>query len=262
MARVVAVANQKGGVGKTTSVLALGAAAVGLGQRVLMIDLDPQASLTSASGIEPDELKFTIYTAINHYLKHQEAPEGLHGGVLEVQPGLFLLPANIDLSVAELELQNAVRREYILQELLEPLQRAYDLVLIDCPPSLSLLTINALTCADECIIPVAPEYLAARGLGLLLNSIERVRKSKLNPRIRVSGVILTMTNSRTNHSREVIASIREHLDGHVPVLGEVKRSIKVAEASAAGMSLSAYAPNSETSASYHRIAEVFLGIES
>lgn len=262
MARVVAVANQKGGVGKTTSVLALGAAVARLGQRVLLVDLDPQASLTSAAGIEPDDLDFTIYTAISHFMKNQEPPPGLKNGIVEIQVGLDLLPANIDLSVAELELQNTVRREYVLQEILEPLRDRYDIVLIDCPPSLSLLTINALTCADECVIPVVPEYLAARGLGLLLNSIERVRKSKLNPRIRVSGVILTMTNTRTNHSREVIASVRQHLDGHVPVLGEVKRSIKVAEAAAAGVPLSNYAPSNETSMSYHQIAEVLLGVES
>jgi len=259
---IVAIANQKGGVGKTTSVLALGSAAVSRGQRVLMVDLDPQASLTSAAGVEPDDLSETIYTTISYVLKSQEAPASQAGTLIEIRPGLWLYPANIDLSVAELELQNAVRREYVLQELLEPLTSQFDLILIDCPPSLSLLTINALTCANECVIPVAPEYLAARGLGLLLNSIERVRKSKLNPRLHVSGVILTMTNPRTNHAREVMSSVRQHLDGKIPVLGEVKRSIKVAEASAAGVPLNQYAPSSETSASYQRIVEALLGVEA
>jgi chromosome partitioning protein len=259
MARIMAIANQKGGVGKTTTALTLGAALVERGQRVLLVDLDPQGSLTSAAGVEPNELTETVYTAIAHYLKENEARD-LAPLLRSLRLNLDLLPASIDLAVAEMELQNAVRREYVLTEVLAPAEGAYDVVLIDCPPSLSLLTVNALTAAGEVLIPLVPEYLAARGLGLLLDSIGRMRKAKLNPRLRIAGVILTMVDARTTHGRETAESIRRHLDGQVAVLGEVKRSIKASEAAAAGLPVTDYAARSDTALAYGQIADVVLAM--
>jgi chromosome partitioning protein len=254
---IVAVANQKGGVGKTTTTFALGAALAERGQRVLLVDLDPQASLTSAAGLEPDELEQTLYTAIAAYLKDQETMDVI---ALRRSLGerLDLLPANIELSVAEMELQTAVRREYILGELLEPARRAYDIVLIDCPPSLSLLTLNGLTVADEVIIPLVPEYLAARGLGLLLKSIQRVRKAKLNPRLAIAGIILTMTDHRTTHGKEIAASIQAHIASQAPLLGEIRRTIKVSESTAVGQPITHYAAQSEAAQAYGQIADRLL----
>lgn len=253
---IVAIANQKGGTGKTTSTLALGAALAARGRHVLLVDLDPQASLTSAGGVTLDEQAPTVYTLIAHYLREHEAC-GLDAQVHRLEPGLDLLPASIDLAVAELELQNAVRREYVLAEVLAP-ACGYDLVLIDCPPSLSLLTVNALTAATDVVIPLVPEYLAARGLGLLLESIGRVRKSKLNPHLRVAGVILTMVDYRATHSRETREQIETFLNGTIPILGDVKRSVKVAEASAAGMSMLRYAARSESAQAYDEVAARLL----
>ncbi len=257
MTRILAIANQKGGVGKTTTTLALGAALAERGQRLLLVDLDPQSSLTVASGLEPNDLSETVYTAITHYLKEQEALP-LAPILCPLRPYLDLLPANIDLAVAEMELQNAVRREYILGEILAPAHDAYDVVLVDCPPSLSLLTVNALTAAEAVLIPLVPEYLAARGLGLLIGSISRVRKAKLNPTLAIAGVILTMVDNRTSHGRETAGSVRAHLCGQAPVLGEVKRNIKAAEAAAAGVPVVQYAARSDAAQAYGQIADVLL----
>ncbi len=257
MARIIALANQKGGVGKTTSTLALGAALADRGRRVLLVDLDPQASLTSAAGVELRDDDTTLYTALTTYVSTGETDAALLGDIMQgITLSLNLLPAGIDLAAAEMELLGAVRREYVLTEILAPLRDADDVVLIDCTPSLSLLTLNALTVADAVLIPVVPDYLAARGLGLLLDTIERVRKSKLNPRLSVAGVILTMVDYRTAHNREVAASVRAHLGDRI--LGDVKRSTKTAEAAAAGLSVTAYAPRGEAALAYGEIADALL----
>ncbi len=258
MARIIALANQKGGVAKTTSTLALGAALVNQGQRVLLVDLDPQASLTSAAGEQVDADVATVYALLHAYVTTGDVPP-IEAALRSIVPELDLVPASIELAVAEIELQNAPRREYILSEILSGSHEAYDLILIDCPPSLSLLTVNALTAADEVLIPVVPDYLAARGLGMLLDSIERMRKNKLNPRLSVAGVILTMVDSRTTHSRETMESIRAFLGDRIPILGEVKRSTKTAEAAAAGVPITVYAPQSEAALAYGSIAAGLLG---
>ncbi len=259
MARIIALANQKGGVGKTTSTLAIGAALADRGYRVLLVDLDPQASLTSAAGVELTDDDATVYTAINAYISAGEIDAALSDTLVQnVTRALDLMPAHIDLAAAEMELLGAVRREYVLAEVLASLQDAYDVVLIDCPPSLSLLTLNALTAADAVLIPVVPDYLAARGLGLLLTTIERVRKSKLNPRLVVAGVILTMVDYRTAHNREVAQSVRANLGDRIPLLGDVKRSTKTAEAAAVGLSVTAYAPRGDAALAYGEIADALL----
>ncbi len=256
MSKIVAISNQKGGTAKTSTTLALGASFADRGQRVLLVDLDPQASLTAATGT-PLSGRPTVYTAMMHYLAHDEAPD-LTDTLHPIAPGLILLPSSIDLAAAEMELVTAVRREYILSEVLAPTLDSYDVVLIDCPPSLGLLVVNALTAAHEVLIPVVPEYLAAHGLHLLLGSIGRIRKAKLNPRLAVTGIILTMVDNRTTHGRTVGEEIRASIGRQVPVLGEVKRSIKVAEAAAAGVPITTYAARSDTALAYGEIATELL----
>jgi len=257
MTRIIALANQKGGVAKTSSALALGAALSARDVRVLLVDLDPQGSLTSAAGEQVGTDAVTIYSLLHAYVATGDVPE-IGDALRSIVPGLDLVSASIELAAAEIELQNAVRREYVLAEVLSGAQEAYDTILIDCPPSLSLLTVNALTAADEALIPVVPDYLAARGLGLLLDSIERMRKNKLNPRLRVAGVILTMVDSRTTHSRETMEGIRAFLRDRIPILGEVKRSTKTAEAAAAGVPITVYAPQSDAALAYEHIVDRLL----
>jgi len=257
MSRIIAVVNQKGGVGKSTTALALGTALADRGQRVLLIDLDPQGSLTNNAGVPAHELKTTVYTVMAHVMSEGEAAP-LASYVQRIEDRLDLLPSNIGLGVAEMELQNAVRREYVLAEVLAPAHDDYDAVLVDCAPSLGLLTINALTAAHQVLIPVEPEYPAAYGLGLLMQSLQRIRKTRLNPQMEIAGIILTMVDYRTSHGRTIAESVKESVSGQVPVLGEVKRSIKVSEAAERGVSIIRYAPSSETAHAYEEIAERLL----
>ncbi len=223
---------------------------------MLLVDLDPQASLTTSIGaVQLD--RPTIYAAMTHYLEHDDAPV-LATYTQPVAPRLALFPSSIDLAAAEMELISANRREYILSELLAPVRDQYDVVLIDCPPSLGLLVVNALTAAREVIVPVVPEYLAAHGLQLLLSSIARIRKGKLNPHLAIAGIVLTMVDTRTTHGRTVIEEIRATIGRQIPILGEVKRSIKMSEAAAAGVPITTYAAHSETALAYGEIADALI----
>jgi len=254
-ARVIAVANQKGGVGKTTTAQALGSALADLGERVLLVDLDPQASLTASLGFKPAELSETIYTVMCQFMENDE-PASPARAIVAVDAWLALLPSNINLSAAEVTLPNQVRREYVLGEILAPVLGDYDWVFVDCPPSLSLLTINALTCADSCLVPVSPEPLVTVGVGLLFQTIARVRRTKLNPGLDIEGVILTKVDPRPTLTRGVIEDLKATLGGRIPILGEVRNSIRVQEASASGMPLTRYRPATDAASSYRQIAEV------
>ncbi|HLH71826.1 MAG TPA: AAA family ATPase [Chloroflexota bacterium] len=254
-ARILAVANQKGGVGKTTTAQALGAALADRGDRVLLVDLDPQASLTASLGFQPAELPETIYSVMGAYLNSDESVDPSRA-IIAIDQYLALLPSNINLSAAEVTLPNQVRREYVLSEILAPIRGSFNWILIDCPPSLSLLTINALTCADACLIPVTPEPLVTVGVGLLFQTIARVRKTKLNPDLEVAGVILTKVDARPSLTRGIIDDLRVTLGERVPILGEVRASIRVQEASATGMPLTRYRAAADSVAVYRQIAEV------
>ncbi len=253
---IVAVANQKGGTGKSTTAHAVGTVLADRGRRVLLVDFDPQSSLTDNTGTEIAEGSATVYDAL--------AQARATGDIADLAPyvralgeRLDLLPADIGLGQAEMELQSAVRREYVLQQALDPAADVYDVVLIDCAPSLGLLTINALTAATEVIIPVSPEYPAVRGLRLILDSLQTIRRTRLNPRLAARGVVLTMVDARTNHGRTMVQTVKDGL-GAVPLLGEVKRAVAVSEAAERGLSITRYAPQSETAQAYERIADDLL----
>ncbi|MCU1354986.1 MAG: ATPase involved in chromosome partitioning, partial [Acidimicrobiales bacterium] len=255
MTRVVAVANQKGGVAKTTSVHALGVAMAEQGRRVLMVDLDPQASLTWACGIDPDALEVSIHDVLLKRAKVADALIELRPPAPEVEgkPGvLHLLPSTIDLAGAELHLLTKTGREYVLRKALSKLADRYDKVLIDCPPSLGILTINGLTAADEVVIPLQCESLSQRGVGQLLETIEDVR-DYTNEDLSVRGVIATLFDGRTKLAHQVVEQVRKEYG--VKVLEPfVPKSVKVAEAPAKGRSIITHAPSSRSAIAYRELA--------
>jgi chromosome partitioning protein len=247
-ARVIAMANQKGGVGKTTTTISLGAALAELGQKVLVVDFDPQGGCALGLGIEPGALELSVYDALlDRSCRSEDVVIGTS------VPGMDLLPSNIDLSAAELMLVQEVAREQSLSRALAPLRRGYDFILVDCPPSLGLLTINALTAADGVIVPLECEYYALRGMGLLMDSIERVRE-RLNPQLEVDGILPTMYDGRTIHAREVLERVREAF-GDALFDAVIRKTIRFAEAPVAGEPILTYAPTSTGSASYRALAK-------
>ncbi len=256
MSITIAVANQKGGTGKSTTAHALGTVLADRGRHVLLVDFDPQSSLTDNTGTEIAEGSLTVYDALAQARALGEIAD-LAPYVRALDERLDLLPADIGLGQAEMELQSAVRREYVLQQALDSAAGIYDVVLIDCAPSLGLLTINALTAATDVIIPVSPEYPAVRGLRLILDSLQTIRRTRLNPRLAARGVILTMVDGRTTHGRTMVQTVKDGL-GTVPLLGEVKRAVAVSEAAERGLSIVRYAPQSETAQAYARIADDLL----
>jgi chromosome partitioning protein len=249
MARILSVANQKGGVGKTTTVLNLGAALQNEGRRVLLVDLDPQAALSTSLAVPVSETQKTIYHVLLSQIPASAA-------VITDKSRPDLVPANIDLAAAEVELVAEMGRERILADALWPLRDRYDFVLVDCPPSLGLLTINALVAADEVLIPLQCEYLAMRGLGLLLRTVDRV-KAKLNPSLEVAGILVTMFNGRTLHAQEVLEEVRKAFGRKVlPVI--IKSSVRFKEAPAAGLSILDYATSHEGAKAYRALAKELL----
>lgn len=248
-ARIVAMANQKGGVGKTTTTINLGAALAERGHRVLLVDMDPQGSLGVGLGAEPHALAATIYN-----LLMQEDGVALDDTLVETSvDGLHLLPANIDLAAAELLLVQEVAREQALSRVLERLRYRYDRILIDCPPSLGLLTVNGLTAADGVIVPLECEYFALRGMSLLMQTLERVR-SRLNPELELEGIVATMFDGRTLHQREVLDRVREAF-GDTVFTTTINKTIRFAEAPVAGEPILSYASRSLGSAAYRELAK-------
>ncbi|MBX3313939.1 MAG: AAA family ATPase [Actinobacteria bacterium] len=251
-----AIANQKGGVAKTTSTQALGVALAERGRSVLLVDLDPQASLTWACGIDPDALEISIHDVLLRRLPAGDA-------VIELDPPtprpaggptgrLDLLPSTIDLAGAELHLLTKTGREYVLRKALAGVADRYDRILLDCPPSLGILTINGLTAADEVLIPLQCESLGQRGVGQLLDTIADVR-DYTNEHLRVRGAIATLFDRRTNLANEVVAQVREDYD--IEVLEPfVPKSVRVAEAPALGRSVLAHAPSSKSAVAYRELA--------
>ena len=250
MSVVIAIANQKGGVGKTTTVINLGAALAQLERRVLLVDMDPQSALSGAMDLDSNNLQQTIYNVL------VGAGVSIQTVIHSVRPNLDVVPSNIDLAAAELELISAIGREYILKEALAPVRDQYDYVLIDAPPSLGLLTINALTAADQVIIPLQCEYLALRGMRFLLETISKI-KAKINPQLEIRGILGTMYNQRTLHAQEVVHEIRS-LFGDKVFDVVIKSSIRFAEAPVAHQSILEYDPKHDGATAYRKLAEVIV----
>jgi chromosome partitioning protein len=243
MTKIYAIANQKGGVGKTTSVINICAYLAGSGRRVLLVDIDPQANATSGLGYDKYQLTQSTY----HLLLESASLEAVRQSQPEFK--LDILPAHPHLAGAEVELVNAIGREYRLRNVLEKVNGRYDYILIDCPPSLGLLTVNALTAArDGVLIPVQCEYLALEGLTQLTQTIELVQKY-LNPQLQIRGLIMTMYDSRTNLSRQVVEEVRSHFPGKV-FRAIIPRNVRLSEAPSFGQPISAYAPASPGAIAY------------
>ncbi|HLZ09106.1 MAG TPA: AAA family ATPase [Chloroflexota bacterium] len=253
----VAISNQKGGVGKTTTTLALGAVLAERGERVLLVDLDPQASLTNAVGLDPADQDPTIYDLIEASYGEESSPD-TRSAIRSIEAGLDLIPSNIRLSVADFSLPQRIRREYALDEVLSSVRGSYDWILIDCPPTQAILTVNALTAADVCIVPVSPEPMVTATIELMLKLVVDIRRLKLNPRLRIAGFILTRTEPRTTLEREILDTIRRVFGDRIPILGEVRASVKVREASGQRVLLTHFKPAAEAAEAYRRIAEVLI----
>ena len=254
---VLAVSNQKGGTGKTTTCENLGIGLVQEGKKVLLVDTDPQASLTVALGYpRPDDLSFTLSDAMEKIMTEQPIAPG--EGLLHHPEGVDLMPANIMLSGLEVSLVNAMNREKILKQYLDTVRREYDFILLDCMPSLGMLTVNALAAADQVLIPVQAQYLSAKGLEQLLQTINKVRR-QINPKLKIEGILLTMVDSRTNYAKEISALIREAYGNNIKVFStDIHRSVRAAEISAEGRSIFEHDPKGKVAEAYRVLTKEVL----
>ena len=254
-ARVIAVANQKGGVGKTTSTINLGATLAEYGRRVLLVDFDPQGALSVGLGIHPHQLDQTI-----HNLLIGNATK-IHDVIIKTKvAGMDLLPSNIDLSAAEVQLVTEVGREHALARTLRPVLGEYDMILIDCQPSLGLLTINALACAHSVLIPLECEYFSLRGVALLIDTIDKVR-DRLNPDLEISGILATMYDPRTLHTREVRDRVLEAF-GDLVFDATINRTVRFPETTVAGEPITTWASSSAGAQAYRQLAREVISREA
>jgi len=251
-ATVIACVNQKGGTGKTTTCENLGAGLVMNGKKVLLVDFDPQASLSISLGYQkPEELPVTIADMMKKVVDEKEIRPG--EGILHHEEGMDLMPSSIELSGMEVALVNTISRETVLKEYLESVKRDYDFVLLDCSPSLGMLTINAMAAADTLLIPVQASYLPAKGLEQLLQTVNKVRR-QINPRLKIEGILLTMVDARTNDAKEISELIRNAYGGKIKVYDtEIPRSVRASEISKEGTSIFKHDPGGKVADAYREL---------
>ena len=254
---VIAVVNQKGGTAKTTTVENLGIGLAREGKKVLLVDTDPQGSLTISLGYpRPDELDVTLFDLLNKTINEAAVDAG--EGILHQPEGIDLIPANISLVGLEVALVNTMNRERVLKQFLEPIKGNYDYVLLDCMPSLGMLTVNALAAADAALVPVQANYLSAKGLEQLLQTINKVKR-QINPKLRIEGILLTMVDGRTNYGKEISSLIRDTYGGHIKIFtAEIPRSVRAAEISAEGKSIFLHDPKGKVAESYQDLTKEVL----
>ena len=258
MAKTIAICNQKGGVGKTTTALNLGVGLAREGKKVLLVDADPQSDLTASLGWDSDKIENSL--GMYMYYEIMDFPEDIHETILHHEEGVDLIPSNLDLSNMEAQLVNAMSRESILDRLLRDVKDEYDYILIDCMPSLGMITVNALTAADSVIIPVQAQYLPARGMAQLMGSIRRVI-SHTNHDLRLEGIVMTLVDGRTNLAKEVIDTLRTNYGTRMRIFdSQIPVAVKTAEASKAGQSIYVYDKDSKVARAYEGLTKEVIKI--